>query len=158
MENAIGKFWNGDWRARIRESLQSLGFDSMLSYSRARESSTFDLMAQELGGANLAPIQIMYALRAEIVTSDDFSYFAKSSLIRYLKKHIPDGWKPETSFGVPFHLAVVSWGACFSDKYKLQVFAVIAKLKSLSASLHAWSPVSADDPIIKDLFDGVEFK
>lgn len=153
--------WKNGWQARISAGLDRLGIPSMLAYSRAREGATYNELAKELG-PGLAPIQIMFALRDEVKNSADFQYFARSSLVRYMRKHLPQGWKPRGELDGQFHMALVSWDASLSKaykrEYKMEVDAVLARFKELKDVPDSWIPATSDDPTLNELFMGIEFR
>lgn len=149
--------WSGDWRAVLHRGLERLGYTRVTELVRDRGGQvTFYELAHELGGKDLAPIQIGIAMRNEAQTDEDYLYFAKIVLISYLREMLPER-DPRASDALHKLHPLIAWKSIISESYADQCDIVIRHLLNRPEYPNDWLPSGVDDPIVSVAFDGLSF-
>ncbi|QDT25168.1 hypothetical protein Enr10x_04630 [Gimesia panareensis] len=146
--------WSHDWRTFTYEKLRGRGISSVLEYVRNAEATPYEDLASDLGGSQLAPIQIQKLLREEISDDIDIEYYMRTSLVRYLRYHVPQGIRMHGDWNLT--LAFGSWAGGMDESMQSRCTKIVKKLKkAFSICADDWIPLSANDSIIVNVFDEV---
>lgn len=145
--------WSHNWRECAVARLHELGYGSLFDFARERECAPYASLANELGGDELAPVQIQMLLREELENTPDFPYFVKSSLVRNLHEHVPNGVHKHGDW--PLTLALSSWAGSMGESLQRPCASIARRLKKLDGISDDWIPASADDAVIEMLFRDV---
>lgn len=149
--------WQGDWRERIYQALEPLGYQSLTTYCANTPTQPLYLIAQQLG-PDIAPIQLEWLLRQETEQDNNLDHFAQTILVRYLHELIPEGWgiAPDSDF-LSAH-AYAKWSSALGKGYKDLNKQVWAQLKASPALFPGWLPQGVADPVIADAFRGISYQ
>lgn len=63
----------------------------MVDFARSRETATFQSLAHEIGGHKIAPVMVEKMLKDDAEKEGCLDYFLRSSLLRQLHQHVPNG-------------------------------------------------------------------
>lgn len=149
--------WSGNSNGAIDRALSNAGFADVTSFAKARESSSFRQLVDELQEPEIAPIHLMKALRLEAVTTEQFQYLARTMLARYLRERLTAGWKQDGRVTFPFAHAVGSWIGFLGEEYRPFCQAVIENLTNIAFIPDGWVPQTAADPALVQAFAAVIF-
>ena len=91
--------WTSDWRARIRNRLHTLGFESLQEFLRTVPEETYQQLSQLVGeslpsgGWDVAPVQIQTLQMEDFRDSPaQLREVATDSLTRLIRQHLKRGW------------------------------------------------------------------
>lgn len=147
--------WSGDWRARVIERVQLLGFENVIEYAANRVRVSLVTLAKELGSDDVAGAQIMYMLLEEAIRKDTLPRILRDLLIRMVSEALPQGWKHPLSDESRFAVAgaVSDWYAELQEHLDREA-TISAGRDLLEAELpDGWLPDCPDDPIIVAFVD-----
>lgn len=149
MTGRSARVWSGDWERRLQDRVQKSGCHSLREFAEARLQSTYDSLAQELG-EDVAVVQLETILAEEYRATGDDERFARSSLVRNLRKYLEDGWKAE----VPFIAlrAYASWKSMLGSEFAASAESTWRALVSLGPP-DGWHPSGPDDSWIAQAFE-----
>ncbi len=85
--------WQGNWKKRLLDRLQSQGFATLTDYLRQKPAVPYLEIADILGKEDVAALHVEWLHFEEAVKHDKFRDAAIDSLIRQISSHLPDGWK-----------------------------------------------------------------
>jgi hypothetical protein len=151
MSNAGG----GDWRKRIYDLIAEKGYGSLTDFAQVNPIMTFQELAQTLG-ADVAPIQIESLLREEAVESGAFEKFARDTLARRIRQHIPNGWKTGEDFEFNVARAFASWSAALGEPYS-EIAHRVWQLFQYAIIDVGWAPDGPADEVLVDIFRRANF-
>src|SRR4051812_11992887 len=101
--------WQGDWQLRLQRKLKSLGYDALDEYLSANPGVSFVRLAESLGDANIAAMQI-YGLQLRLaVARGELRAAAKDCLVRFLNKYVKRGWGVGRHFPHRVASAYAAW-------------------------------------------------
>jgi hypothetical protein len=111
-------------------------------------------MSNELGGGDVAGIQLRWCLVDEATETNTIERCARDLLVRSLRE-IKGGWPASRNMDVQEDamFCLVSWQSCLRDPRYADVLARIAAafLDELDLA-PGWIPSGFDDPVIGDVF------
>jgi hypothetical protein len=144
------KIWSGDWHARIHERVQHLGFNTVTAYAADRMGISLVSLAEELGGEDVAGVQIMQMLIEEAVRSHTVPRALRDLVVRGLREVIPHGWRCPLDEDARCRVAgALSRWATELESHLDKAQALKASKDLLNAELPTgWLPEGPDDPII----------
>jgi len=161
----IGKFppghgyaWRGDWKARLRDLVRSRGHSSVSEYVDAHPLRSLLQLADDLGGGDVAAVQLETALIDEARTAGAVARRARDLLARTLAT-MTDGWpgpagsrtREQESQAMD---ALSGWVPHTLPELTTEHVVAFATALLRSTDLPpGWRPTGADDPVVVDLFE-----
>ncbi len=143
--------WAGNWQERIYLKLPKSGFNSITAYAQSLPQATFIELAASLG-AELVPLQIEKLLLEEAIETNNFSYFARTCLIRYLRQNLPNGWGVGENLEFRRAHAFATWSTAMGEEFKNVAGSIWKDLNQPGHVEDRWLPRSVNDEIIEALF------
>ena len=143
--------WNPNWESQLRRELSLLGVGSITELVESHSNATYEDLAKLLPG--FAPVQIQRLHYEESGNINDPARgkFWKTSLIRYLMKHVPDGIRMHGDW--PLILALGSWAGSMPETDQKFCSGIVRRFKrTAAAKADDWFP-SEDDANFRELFD-----
>lgn len=147
--------WDSDWYQYIHQLLTRRGCDSMTEFCDEYPRATYKELATALG-PKIAPAQIEILLKREAIENFKFSRFARASLVRYLYKHMPEGWPSGDQTNIQRAAAYSSWASGLGSHYSDSIRKVRERFKTIEIP-DGWLPDGPEDPLIQSLFRGIPF-
>ena len=146
------EMWNDDWKTLIFEAVENEGCTSLLDYARKHETKTFQQIATELGDGRFAPVMIEKVLRQDAEEASCMDYFMRSSLLRQLHHHVPNGLLSHGEWKLV--RALSSWvGLIGTDRELERTSKLVAdRIQSDETLPDDWLPVSSDDSTFASFF------
>ena len=148
--------WGNDWRGIAESAIHELGYTSFLEYSRNRQLETFEQLVAELAPGKIAPIQLFFLMKEEAASPTEVEFVARSSLVRFLRHSIPNGWRFDGNIRFEFTYECSSWIAHFTNHLREQARTIVLLLRSLPLP-DTWCPQNIDDSIMTELFSRINF-
>jgi len=151
--------WQADWRSRLYEAAQRLGYSTITQFAKERPEATWSQLAQELenhSSSRFAPVQVYSTQQSEITTPMEMSYYIKSSLVRRIREAIPDGWSGGDDFTFKVVSAFANWTASLPQEYTEQCRNSYRELISKQLE-QGWLPHGPDDPVIVESLESAGF-
>lgn len=152
------QFMGDDWKKRIYERLNELGYQNLAQFAATMPSVPFRSMVPALG-IEIAPIQLERIMRQEAVATGNIEFFARDCLSRYLRQNFPDGWVRGKKGRFQAARAFASWTAALSlepnektDAFAFNIWNALQKIAKTG-----WQAHSADDPILLEAFGKFSF-
>jgi hypothetical protein len=152
--NELQHNWSPDWKGRISDSVQVLGFSNLTDLLAAMPSRPYGDIATLLG--NFAPIQIISVQFQEAKLAGKVRDAAKDSLCRNLVEKLPKGWGNGENSEWKSVMALSGWsseiqvtGGC--EELRPILMAVSDALCELPPP-KGWSPKGPDDLLIESVF------
>ncbi len=144
--------WDHDWRTYVYTELASKGYSTLLEFVRQHNQLSYHALAASLSNVTnkIAPIQVQSILRAETEGTDDFSYFVRTSLVRNLLHHTPNGIRKHGDWRLI--LALSSWAGSMGPELQEICGKIARSLKSDLSISDDWIPISEADPKLELLF------
>jgi hypothetical protein len=154
-----GYAWREHWERRLYELVQQRGFLSVTAFVDSRPGESLLDLAKDLGGGDVAAVQIQWRLVAEAEASGNMEACARSLLARAIRKYLPEGWQSvwvdiPGRLGTPYSRkvhALVEMTVALPDRYR-EVARRICDAIGVAHIPYGWVPADADDPILLDIF------
>lgn len=143
--------WNLDWETQLRHKLSLLGIASITELVESHPKASYEDLAKILRG--FAPIQIQRVHSDESGDINDPARvrFWKTSLIRYLVRHVPNGIRMHGDW--PLILALGSWAGSMPETDQQFCSGVVRRFKRTAVDkADDWFP-SEDDASFQELFN-----
>jgi hypothetical protein len=149
--------WKGDWVARLYERTRAHGYDSLTAFAAARPAVSLRALAKELGGDELAGVQVFRGLLDEAERGNWLERFERDILARALAEWVPEGWPAvlddENRSKVAAALGI--WIARTPDMHQERADRVADALLA-SPPPPGWRPLGPDDELLRELLPDVE--
>lgn len=151
--------WSGDWEARIRQCLTSLGYGSMRAFFHAHPGAPFGKLFQMVRNVNasdqpaIAYVQFQAVYYREAELGGWLREAMADTLARKIREHLPSGWNCGRNVVERRANVISSWElplSADSDSRKI-ANRVWTALKS-SQPPDNWCPVDGSDPLIQRAF------
>lgn len=151
----VDQIWDGDWRARIRGRVHSVGCETVGDFLKRHPSEPYFKVARRLGD-DVAAVQLSQIQFEEIADASELRRAAMDGFSREIAEHLKRGW------GVGRHVdfntagAYTGWIALLQFRAEAPHLvprgdAVWNELKALNPP-QGWLPSGPDDPIIQAAF------
>jgi hypothetical protein len=150
-----GHAWRGEWKERLLDLVRSRGFSSATEFAASTPTRTLVQLSGDLGGGDVAPIQIQWALVEEAKEREAVEYCARDLLVRHLHEvaagwPAEQGWEPQKAV----RRALIAWQGCLRDERHDAVLGRITEaLLNGNDVPPGWLPNGVDDPIIVRYFE-----
>jgi hypothetical protein len=149
-----GHAWRGDWRARLGDLLATRGFQRLTEYAATRPTATLRALSDELGGGDVAPIQLQWMLVDEARATGQLERCARELLCRQLHE-LEGGWPSSRDWDVQegARHALAAWQGFLTDeRFGASMERITTALLDEVDLAAGWLPSSAEDPVIVQLF------
>jgi hypothetical protein len=147
--------WAGNWQERVYKRLLKVGFSSVILYAKSLPKHTFRELAAPLG-EDVAPVQIEKLLLEEAIETNDFSYFARTCLIRYLRQNLPEGWGVGENLEFRRAYAFAAWSTAIGEEFINVADSVWNDLNKPGKVKNRWLPEDVDDVLIDAAFQRLD--
>lgn len=161
----IGKFppghghaWRGDWRARLQELVRARGYGSVSEFVDAHPLLSLVQLANDLGGGDVAAVQLETVLVDEARAADIVERRARDLLTRKLAM-LSGGWPGPPSARTREEEARVmdalsGWTPqTLPEMTADHVVALGTALLRSTTIPVGWRPTGPDDPVVVELFE-----
>ncbi|HWE95948.1 MAG TPA: DUF4375 domain-containing protein [Tepidisphaeraceae bacterium] len=145
----MGGAWAGDWKARIHDFARREGYDHIWNYLVAHPGVPLTTVADTIGDA--AAIQIEQLVIEHCMAHRVMGEFIRDQLVRSIHWHLPNGWGSGNDFK---QVQAVMAGAHLREPFSQLAKLMSGYLRRTSPPPNGWLPSSAEDPIIRDAYDG----
>lgn len=142
--------WNTHWQERLRSGIGVLGFMTVTDLVESHPKASYEDLAELLPG--FAPIQIQRLHSEESLGLDRTSRvrFWKTSLLRYLARHVPNGIRMHGDW--PLTLALGSWAGSMPESEQKDCSEIVRRFKKLiTEKPDDWFP-SDDEVSFQEVF------
>ncbi|NOK34700.1 NUDIX hydrolase [Corallococcus exercitus] len=152
-----GEAWRGNIRARLYERVRARGHDSLTAFADARPAVPLYALADELGGDDVAAVQVLSALLYEAEQRKQVTRFVRDVLVRELSERFPKGWPAMLDDAIRGEVAMAlgSWSAYTPDTHKERVRQARAALRA-SPPPPGWRPLGPDDELLRTILPDEE--
>ena len=152
-----GRSWQGDWKARLYERVRTRGYDSLTAFAEARPAVPLYALADELGGDDVAAVQVLSGLLYEAEQRKRVTRFVRDVLVRELSERFPNGWPDVLDDAIRGEVAMAlgSWTADTPDTHKERVRQARATLRAAPPPV-GWRPLGPDDELLRTLLPDEE--
>lgn len=146
-----GYAWRGDWQQRLAHLLATRGHNSVTSFLAAHpRRNLLDLANNELGGGDVAAVQLLWTLLAEAKAAgtDAGADCARDLLVRSIHQHFPTGWNLDDETAERH-----AYGEWASELDRIADVDTLALWETLVERAPAgWMPQDINDPLLADVF------
>ena len=141
--------WEGNWKARLYERVRERGYDSLTAFADARPAVSLVTLAEELGEADVAAVQVFSGLVAEAERSRRVPRLVRGQLVRELAEAIPNGWPSVLDEARRFRVAVAlaRWSTYTPETHKERTDRVGDALLATPPP-PGWRPLGPDDEFL----------
>jgi len=152
-----GRFWEGNWKARLYERVRERGYDSLTAFAEARPAVPLYLLAEELGEDDVAAVQVFSGLLAEAERRKQVTRLVRDVLVRELADGLPRGWPTVMDDANRFEVAMAlgRWSAYTPETHKERVKQARAALRATPPP-PGWRPLGPDDELLLTLLPDEE--
>ena len=152
-----GRFWQGNWKARLYERVRERGYDSITAFADARPTASLVALAEELGKDDVVGVQVLSGLLAEAEQRKQVTRFVRDVLVRMLSQSLPDGWPAELDDKNRFAVAKAlgRWFGYTPDTHKERADRVGDALLA-DPPPPGWRPLGPDDELLRTLLPDEE--
>jgi len=149
--------WQGNWKARLYERIRERDHDSLTAFAEARAAVPLHVLADELGQADIAAVQILSGLLDEAEQRKQVTRFVRDVFVRELSDGFPDGWPDVVDETNRFDVAHVlaRWTNYTPDSHKERVKQARAALRATPPP-PGWRPLGPDDELLRMLLPDEE--
>jgi hypothetical protein len=152
-----GRAWQGNWKVRLYERVRERGYASLTAFAEARPAVPLYALAEELGEADVAGVQVLSGLLAEAEQRKQVTRFVRDVLVRLLSQSLPDGWPSVMDDTNRFKVAKAlgSWSAYIPETYQERADQLMAALRATPPP-PGWRPLGPDDELLRTLLPDEE--
>ncbi len=150
-----GFAWRGDWLERLLDLVRKKGFESLTAFVLDRPLATMPELVAELGGGDVAPIQLSWQLVEEARSKATLRECSLDLLVRSLRG-VEGGWPADSSWDgqTKVRIALVRWQSCLDDEnYDALLAKIVVDLLDATDTSPGWLPRGIDDPRLVAVFD-----
>lgn len=150
-----GHAWRGEWQERLLDLVRARGFSTLTELAASVPTRTIVQLSSDLGGGDVAPIQVQWALVEEAKQRNTVEHCARDLLVRHLHEVAggwpgEHGWEPQKAV----RRALVAWQGCLQDERLDAVLGQITQALLSDKDIPAgWLPSGIDDSIIARYFE-----
>jgi hypothetical protein len=154
----LGYAWRGDWKQRLLDLVQVRGYTSVSEFVDAHPLRGLVQLANDLGGGDVAAVQIETALVEEARSTGRLEPRARDLFCRRLAA-LSDGWPgPATQRTedqeARARRALSGWPPHTMPELTREHVVSLGKALLSSTELpRGWRPTGPDDPVVVDLFE-----
>lgn len=150
-----GHAWRGDWKARLADLVRARGFSSVTEFAALTPTHTLPDLSNDLGGGNVAPIQLQWSLVEEARRLGTLRHCARDLLVRVLRE-VTQGWPAERGFEAQEAVRhrLIAWSGSLQDpRFDPLLDRIAESMLDADDMPSGWMPIGVDDPIILRWFD-----
>jgi hypothetical protein len=149
--------WKGDWVARLYDRTRAKGYDSLTAFAAARPTVSLVAMAEELGGDELAGVQVFRGLLDGAERGNWLERFERDILARALAEELPGGWPAvlDDKNRSKVADALSSWVTYTPEMHQERARQIMHALLA-SPPPPGWRPLGPDDELLRELLPDVE--
>jgi hypothetical protein len=147
------RVWGGDWQAKLRSRLRSLGFEKIQDFLAQFPSEPYLKLVKRLG-EDVAPLQLIWEQFREAQQQGRIRAAAKDCLAREITGQLRHGWGKGVRVDFQTAGAYANWVTeltRFQPDVRPMADAVWRTLNELKPP-PGWLPVGPDDPHIAAAF------
>jgi hypothetical protein len=140
--------WEGNWREDMLNAVHELGYASPKQFADSNPTDTYEMLSDRL--ADVAA-RAFAAVQIENLLLDSFGHdrtaFAVQSLVRHLRRLMPDGYGVGKDATFNFAHAIGAWGSRLPDELAVDCASIATRISALQPT-KGWLPTDANDPIL----------